>query len=313
MKFKIDTKIPVFREKINYERNVIFYGSCFSDEISKKFKNGGFQINSNPFGTIFHPIVLAQNIQNSICETVNSEHIFQNENYYSSWKCSSLINAPTYQELEYKLKELNTKFKENIKSASYFFITLGTSFGYYLKESDELVANCHKQDSKIFEKKISTIEEMYAIWKETIPMILNLNPSIKLVFTVSPVRHSKDGLSENNRSKARLFELLSLLELEFNCLYFPSFEIIIDELRDYRFYEKDLIHPNQLAIEYIWEIMKITFLDPDSLKICEVGEKLRLLEEHKALSQDSRKIQEFNRLKKIKLHQFLKENNKFNW
>jgi hypothetical protein len=313
MKFKLETKIPTFNEKINYGDALIFYGSCFSDEISKQFKNAGFDVYSNPFGTIFHPIVLAKNIQNSLNNKINEESIFSDKNYFFSWNSSSIIGGKSKQELQNNIEEIQSEFKEKIKNSTYFFITFGTSFGYYLKENDEIVANCHKQNSTLFEKKLSPIEEQFLVWKDTIQAILKINPQVKLVFTISPVRHSKDGLTENNRSKARLFELISRLEEEFPILYFPSYEIVIDELRDYRFFEKDLVHPNQLAIDYIWEIIKSTFFDNETLKICEEGEKLRRLEDHKIMTQFFEDKKTFDELKRKKISRFLLENQKFNW
>ena len=312
MKFKLETKIPAFTQKISHQDQVIFFGSCFSDDISSRFKNAGFDVLSNPFGTIFHPIPMARNIINSFNQ--GSElSIFESENHFSSWDCSTLINSESKDVLEQEIRKIQATFLEYIEKSSYLFITFGTSFGYLNIENEQIVSNCHKQNSTLFRKKLSEIEEMSHLWKSALEVIFEKNPQIKIVFTVSPVRHSKDGLTENNRSKARLFELISNLEKHFknkNALhYFPSYEIIIDELRDYRFYKEDLIHPSEQAINYIWEKIKTTFFSEKTIKLIDEVENLRKLEQHKILTKNQVEIDKFNELKKLKIKKFLEENN----
>jgi hypothetical protein len=313
MKFKLDTEIPNFQKKIHHKKGLIFYGSCFSDELSKHFQNGGFSVCANPFGTIFHPLALAENLARIFDITNEDFRIFEANSSFYSWSCSNLVSANSENELKEKLLQSTKDFEQKIVESSHFFITFGTSFAYHLKENDEVVANCHKQNSNLFEKKLSAIAEMFEVWKDVLTQIYALNPAIEVVFTVSPVRHSKDGLIENNRSKARLFELISALEQIFPINYFPSYEIVIDELRDYRFYAKDMVHPNSLAIDYLWEILKKSFFEPETLQLCEKGEKLRLLDQHKILNTDQKVIADFIVEKQNKINRFLSENPDFRW
>ncbi len=316
MKFKLDTKVPIFNQKITHKDKVIFFGSCFSDEISERFKNAGFDVLSNPFGTIFHPLSMAKNFQDSINQNPELS-IFESKNHFFSWACSTLINSDTKIGLENKIRKIQVDFLEHIGKSSYLFITFGTSFAYALHENKQIVANCHKQESTLFRKVFSGSTEMSEAWKEVLELIFTKNPHIKIVFTVSPVRHSKDGLAENNRSKARLFELISSLESHFKTKnrlhYFPSYEIIIDELRDYRFYKEDLIHPSEQAINYIWEKLKAAFFSEKTLKLIDEVENLRKLNNHKILTTNQEEIDFFNENKSIKIEKFLKENSDVNF
>ena len=155
-----------------------------------------------------------------------------------------------------------------------------------------MVSNCHKIPQRAFTKALSDLDPMIAIWTETIDLIRSVNPQIQIVFTVSPVRHKKDGLIENNRSKARLIELVNALNPHNYVSYFPSYEIVIDELRDYRFFEKDLVHPNDLAVSYVWQRLKETMGTEEFLKNSDRVVKLNRMRDHRLQSDDKMKIQE---------------------
>lgn len=312
MKFKLDTNIPFFEHKISYEKKLIFIGSCFSDEVSAKFRTAGFDTLCNPFGTIFHPIALARNIEKAI-SNVSSFDIFESNKSFYAWDCSSLIQAQSVEELNKKLIQSQAKLIEYLKESSHLFLTFGTSFAYHLKENNYLVANCHKQTAALFEKKISEISEMETIWKALLDSLQQINPKLEIVFTVSPVRHAKDGLLENNRSKARLFELISRLENGYKVSYFPSFEIVVDELRDYRFFKEDLVHPNQMATDFIWEKVKLSFLDESTNKLSEEVEKLRKLDAHLVQTENFEEKKAFEMNKKAKIQTFLENNKQIVW
>lgn len=312
MKFKLDTKIPAFDSKISYEKSLVFLGSCFSDELSAHFKNAGFNTIANPFGTIFHPEPLARIIENAL--TGNTDfHIFENQKRFYSWDASMLVSGSSKSELENYFRNIQMKLKNYLLNSSHLFITLGSAWGYELKGENYIVANCHKQNPSFFEKQLSELEMLLHSWNELIPKIQLLNPDLEIIFTISPVRHVKDGLIENNRSKARLLELLSILEKENPLKYFPSYEIVMDELRDYRFFKADFIHPNEQAISYIWEKIQETFFDDTTLKICREAEKLRLLDEHRVLSENEEEKKIFEENKRLKIASFLNENKHIVW
>lgn len=312
MKFKLDTEIPGFDCKIEYGKPLIFLGSCFSDEISKKFKYAGFDTLSNTFGTIFHPIALAQNIQKSLNDSIDFP-VFEINDSFFSWDCSTTVSANSKEELEILLIEKQKTLKDYILNASHIFITLGSSFGYRLVSNNNLVANCHKQKQNFFQKELTTVEEMEKLWVETLDLIYKVNPKINIVFTVSPVRHSKDGLVENNRSKARLIELISFLESKFPVSYFPSYEIVLDELRDYRFFKEDMIHPNQLAIDFIWEKIEGSFFDSETQKVIAKVFELRKLSAHIVQTNNLSERQKFEENRQSKIQNFIEKNSVIHW
>lgn len=302
MKFILETKLPDYQKKITYQDSLLFLGSCFSDEMFLKFKNAGFEVDSNPFGTIFHPIPLAQFIQNCVDQKQDFKIEHSNDSFFS-FETSNLFSYATNEELIQFLNTTQQEFFHKLKTASYLFVTLGTAWGYRHIESQEIVANCHKFPASNFQKDLSSVSELVETWKKTIQELQKVNPTLSIVFTVSPVRHSKDGLAENNRSKARLFELISQLEDQFQIGYFPSYEIVVDELRDYRFFKKDLVHPNEQAIQYIWQKIKQTFFLESALKLVEEVENIRKLQQHQVQTKNENEklVFEKERTEKIRV------------
>ena len=285
--FKLSFDIPEFSTKIEYGKNILFLGSCFSDEIAVKAKNQGFKVQSNPFGTIFHPLALSRFIKETLSAQVLSERIIQRNDLFFSWDASSSIVGFSPNELIANIQKARSDWKEKLLSATHLFVTFGTSWGYCLTENNLLVANCHKFPGTDFTKELSSQIDIVKEWKETITLLLELNPSLKIIFTVSPVRHNKDGLIENNRSKAILLDSIRILEKEMNCSYFPSYEIVIDELRDYRFFKIDHVHPNELAINYVWQRFSNCYFSNETIEISKEVLKIRNEEAHKSLTPTS--------------------------
>ncbi len=259
MEFQLKFKVPDIHPKISFSDKIIFLGSCFSDEISISAKNHGFQVISNPFGTVFHPLALAKNILDSLNgnEEVN---IAQNNDVYFDYNCSGKIYSISKSELEEKVIAIRSEFKNDLKNASYLFVTFGTAFAYLLNENQQVVGNCHKQPAQSFTKHLTKIEEIVSTWNEVLSKIKRFNPKIQICFTVSPVRHIKDGLHENNLGKSVLLLAINQLQSVLNLPYFPSFELVNDVLRDYRFFKGDLTHPNQQAIQFVWTQFMESFL-----------------------------------------------------
>jgi len=259
VEFQLKIKVPDIHPKISFSDKSIFIGSCFSDEMSLLAKQHGFQVVSNPFGTLFHPLALAQNIFDSLKgnEKVN---IAQNYDVFFDYNCSAKIYAMSESELKKKVGAIRNEFKNDLKNASYLFVTFGTAFAYYLNENQKVVGNCHKQPAQSFTKRLTNIEEIVFSWNEVLAEIKRFNPKIQICFTVSPVRHTKDGLHENNLSKSTLLLAVNQLHSASNLSYFPSYELVNDVLRDYRFFKEDLVHPNQQAIQFIWTHFMESFL-----------------------------------------------------
>ena len=292
MEFHLKFIIPETIPKISFSDKLIFFGSCFSDEISLLAKQHGFQVVSNPFGTLFHPLALAQNILDAL--RGNEEVIIaQNNDVYLDYNCSGKVYAMNELELKEKVSSIRKEFKNDLKNATYLFITFGTAFAYHLNETQEIVGNCHKQPAQSFTKRLSNIEEIVSKWNEVVSEIKRFNPKIQICFTVSPVRHIKDGLHQNNLSKSTLHLAINQLLSEGNLTYFPSFELVNDVLRDYRFFKEDLTHPNQQAIQFVWQRFMSTFLTSQIQEIANKVSELKQAMNHRIQYPDSKMAQEF--------------------
>jgi hypothetical protein len=183
-------------------------------------------------------------------------------------------------ELKEKVLSLREDLNKELKNASHLFITFGTAFAYHLKESQMVVGNCHKQSSQTFTKKLTEINEIVSVWNETIEAIKKINPEIQICFTVSPVRHVKEGLHENNLSKSTLMLAVNQLRMQNESSYFPAFELVNDVMRDYRFFKEDLVHPNQQAIQYVWEKFMDTFLESDTIELAKKVKEIKTSMQH---------------------------------
>ena len=253
---KFQTTIPIKKSDflIDYSSKLVSLGSCFAENMGEKFDYYKFSTITNPFGIIFNPISLEKIILRSIHKKYFTENdiFFHNE----AWHCfevHSELSNPNKTEFLTALNQLIDTTNGHLEKATHCLITLGTSWVYKHIESDELVANCHKVSQKQFVKELLSVADVEASLKRIVSEIQVVNPNCKFIFTISPVRHSKDGFVENNISKSHLITALyHFLSNTSSSIYFPSFEIMMDELRDYRFYAEDMLHPNQTAIDYIW-------------------------------------------------------------
>ncbi|MDP5092433.1 MAG: GSCFA domain-containing protein [Polaribacter sp.] len=298
---KLQTQITIQKETknpINYDSRIVLLGSCFSENIGKKFEFYKFQAVQNPFGIFFHPKAIEKFIQQVVSKKVFSENdvFFENERWHC-FDAHSSLSSPNKETLLYNLNSGIVDTNEALKNATHCIITFGTSWIYRFLETDEIVANCHKIPQKKFQKELLSVTEISNIIEKITSLLENINPSITLVFTVSPVRHLKDGFVENTQSKAHLIagihqaieQSLSKISMK----YFPSYEIMMDELRDYRFYAEDMIHPNQTAINYIWEKFINTWFSEDNFAVLAEIEAIQKGSLHKPFNENSEQHQAF--------------------
>jgi hypothetical protein len=232
-----------------------------------------FQNVVNPFGIIFNPVSIEQLILRAIqCQKFTESDIFFHNERWHCYEVHSDLSTVNKDEFLENLNLLLESTNQQITESTHIIITYGTSWVYRLKVSNKIVANCHKVPQNQFDKEILSVQIIEKSIQNTIDLIQKTNPNCNVIFTVSPVRHIKDGFVENQRSKAHLItaihELLDLsVSLSLSKCYFPSYEILMDELRDYRFYDKDLLHPNQVAIDYIWEQFSETFISENAVLV----------------------------------------------
>ena len=200
------------------------------------------------------------------------------------------------------INEKRDKASADLREAEVLLITFGTAYVFNLKETGEVVANCHKQPSHIFNRNKLSVSEIVSSWTELIEESLRINPDLKIVFTVSPIRHWKDGAHNNQLSKATLLLAIDELVNKFpNLYYFPSYEIVLDELRDYRFYSEDMIHPNDIAIRYIGEIFSDAYFDEETKILCNQWQNIARAIAHRPFNEDTEEYKQFLKQTLLKL------------
>jgi len=291
------TNIPLKEElnKIDYKSKLLLIGSCFSENISKKLAYYKFKIHSNPFGILFNPIAIETFITNAIRNKKYTEKdIFQLNERWHCFDAHSDLSASDKNELLNNLNEAISDTNQYLKEASHIIITLGTSWMYRFIETNTIVGNCHKVPQKKFLKELLTIEEITASLENICNLIKDSNSTANIVFTVSPVRHLKDGFVENSQSKAHLISAIhQIINAKKQWLYFPSYEIMMDDLRDYRFYANDMVHPNETAINYIWEHFKKVWIAANTNQIMDKVETIQKGLAHKPFNPTSIQHQAF--------------------
>lgn len=271
--FFLKFTIPQSELSFRHGDGIVLTGSCFSDEISSRLKNAGHSVYSNPHGTIFHPSVLAFNLMDCFNDQPD-ERIFEQNGTFYTWNANTLLSGKSEGELQEKLLRIKTEFRQRLTAANVLIVTFGTAWGYELNQTQEIVANCHRMPSQLFTRFLSSPYELVQDWVLAIEQLRAINPAIHIIFTVSPVRHVKDGLIENNLSKSRLIETVQQLTLEENTSYFPSYELVIDVLRDYRFFKEDRIHPNTEAIDYVWHKFESAYCSDATVELNRLLEKV---------------------------------------
>ena len=305
---KVD--IPATNFKIDYSSRLAFFGSCFADNISAQFAERKFKVMANPFGTVYNPISLASQAK-AIAEgkVFKDKDVFKDERCDGLWHCwsaHSSLSAHTREECIDKLNAATMQTRDFLQKADVVFVTLGTSFVYFLKGNGEPVSNCHRQDPNLFTRRMISVEEATDAIREIVTSFRLLNPNASIVLTVSPLRHMSDGAHNNTLSKATLQLAINEIVKHGSGIaasagdfikYFPSYEIVMDELRDYRFYESDMVHLSRTAEEYIFERMADTYCSEITRGHIAKVEKFLKGARHRVQDESSPAAQDF--LKKI--------------
>lgn len=242
--------------KLDLKDQILTVGSCFAENMGNRLSRFKFDVHTNPGGILFNPISIFESIILALSdEVLPTESYVKNESTYYNYKFHSSINGSTQLILDEKIQAIRNQVRKSVSHADCLIMTFGTAWVYELAGTDLLVANCHKVPQKKFTKRLLTVREIQQKFYELEGAILKVNPEIKILFTVSPIRHTREGLTNNGLSKAILRSAChELCQNNENAIYFPAFEIMMDDLRDYRFYEKDMIHPNEQAQDYIWKL-----------------------------------------------------------
>ncbi len=262
--------IPASEWKIAAGEKVLLVGSCFADEIGEKMVRGGFEAMVNPFGTLYNPASIAASLLRSISEkeySADSVELIQSESdgMWHSWMHHSSFSSLDVATLVERINGTTHCVADFLREADVLIVTMGTAIIYRLKETGMLVANCHKQLDSLFVRERLNSYDIVDQWEMLLQLLESVNPKLKVIFTVSPIRHKRDGYHVNQVSKGILLqgvdEIVNGKSSNSQCFYFPSYEIMMDELRDYRFYADDMIHPSEKAVEYIWQRFQDTYFD----------------------------------------------------
>ncbi|MDX1653210.1 MAG: GSCFA domain-containing protein [Brumimicrobium sp.] len=298
---------------ISYDKNYCFIGSCFSENLSGKMIRNGFQVGINPLGVLFNPLSIGEALTNSNKDS-RKQLVTSRSELFFSWEASGTLFGHSEKEMMTKIDGNISRFRDQLTTAEALFVTFGSAYVYRLKENNKVVANCHKFPSDIFIKELLQVDEIVDHWQGVISELKGLNRNLRIIFTLSPVRHIKDGLIENARSKAILLESIHrITEKKDNCNYFPAFEIVMDELRDYGYFGKDGIHPNDIAVDFIWERFKDSFVTPKATEVIETVEKLRKDFEHRFINAEGKEARDFKENRELRLQQMKKKYPEVNW
>lgn len=305
MKFRTELIPPPAPFRLDHQSRLLSLGSCFAEAMGSRLAQEKFPILVNPFGTLFNPLSIHQILSYGLVKTFPaSEHRVAHSGQHFHYDFHSSFFAEDASTLDKVIKDKLILLQEYLAQLDCLVLTWGTAYAYSLKTQNKIVANCHKQPSLLFDKILLTPDEILASFHHVYPALKALRPHLKIILSISPVRHIKDGLLENSLSKAHLRMAAAALSQENEDIYyFPAYELLLDDLRDYRFYESDMLHPNASAQTYIWEKFKSTFFDPATLDLIKEWQKIQKALQHRPFHPESEAHQLFlkNILQKLEL------------
>ena len=301
MKFHFEFDIKKLGQPITHKNQLLLIGSCFTENIGEKLKKYKFSVLENPNGILFNPVSVTEALTSYIENTQLTEaDLFQLNEGWHSWKHHSRFSGLTAEESLNKINTSTSNAHAFLKTADYLMITLGSSWIYTLTDKGinakpgSVAANNHKAPADWFYRRLMTTEEVLHVLDNTLYRLFHFNPKLKIIFTISPVRHLREGVVENNRSKAVLIQAVHHLIDKFDKLYyFPAYELVIDDLRDYRFYAEDLVHPNYFATQYVWEKFIDACMNEKTKKLIEELHSINLAYQHKAFNPSSQQHKKF--------------------
>ena len=295
MQFQVPINIPTLNPSISYTDSILLIGSCFTEHIGNHLMNVKFNALQNPNGILFDPMSVCYSLNSYIeSKQYTEDDLFYLNECWHSWhhhsRFSNIDKVACLNNINAAQKEAHNF----LKNTNWLIVTLGSSFSYQLVEEGRFVANCHKAPAQTFNKHLCTIEETITAFDNVLYKLFYLNPDIRILFTISPVRHIRDGVTENNRSKARLIETVHHLVNKFDKLhYFPAYELVIDVLRDYRFYDIDMAHPNYAATQFVLEKFSETCMNKETRELMEMIKKITIARNHKPFNPQSQQHKKF--------------------
>ncbi|MFD2245762.1 GSCFA domain-containing protein [Pontibacter ruber] len=293
--FRTEVQVKPAAISLSLRSKLVTIGSCFAEVIGNKLRDNKADALVNPFGTIFNPLSACLLLEAAAGKPYNFEqHLVENNGIWYAYDLHSSLSSPDRNELLSLIEQKLSQTREQLQQASLLILTLGTAIGYRLNSTGNVVANCHKLPARNFTRFILSTEEIVNAFESMYPVLKQLNPSLQILLTVSPVRHIKETLPLNSVSKSTLRVVChQLTELHPDVLYFPAYEIMMDDLRDYRFYKQDMIHPTETAEDYIWQKFAAAYFDKEFQDFLEEWAKIRSALAHRPFHPDTAAHQSF--------------------
>lgn len=288
-------KVPEFSEKIRHDTSVSLSGSCFTEHITEKLERYKYPVLSNPFGILYNPVSIAQSIERIVnLEFFQRDELVFHQGLYHSMDHHGSFSSIDAEEVLKKINESIQQTHNKLRDCSFAFISPGTAKVYQYRETQAIVGNCHKLPGTSFSERLLSVSECESAFVKIYSALKSISPRCHVIWTISPVRHLKDGLVENQQSKATLIlGVKEILKKHEDTGYFPAYEIMVDELRDYRYYNRDMTHPSPLAVDIIWETFQHAYIDPESSAKHAAIEKVKRAMEHRILHENKVATQAF--------------------
>ena len=301
MDFRLEFDPPSLSKKIDLSDTIMLVGSCFTEHVFNYLVASKFCAVQNPNGVLFNPDSIANTLSRYVQNKhVSSVELFEKNGLWNHWDFHSNLSCTSQEESLVRMNEAISSAHSFLKHAQWLIITLGSAYVYEM-EGGQIVANCHKMPASFFTKRMLDPEEIISTYTKTIAALKQFNHNLNITFTISPVRHLRDGFVENNRSKSVLIHAVNKLTSQQDYIYyFPSYELVIDDLRDYRFYAEDMVHPNYQATRYVWEKFCTAAINGRSREVMKELDQLNMAFHHKPLHPDSTEHMKFkNKYKEI--------------
>ena len=301
MDFRLEFSPKQLAQKINHRHKLLLVGSCFTENIGDKLIAHKFSVLQNPNGILFNPVSVKEALENYIAnKIIDDADLFYLNEAYHSWQHHSRFSGITKEDAVQKINASTAAAHNYLKETDFVVITFGSAWVYELTEKaagakpGAVAANNHKAPADWFNRRLLSNQEVIQLVNEMIRLLQHFNPGIKIIFTISPVRHLREGFIENNRSKAALINAVHLATENFeNVFYFPAYELVIDDLRDYRFYAEDMVHPNYAATNYVWEKFVASCIDEASQELMTVINEINAAVNHKPFNSTSEAHKKF--------------------
>ncbi len=295
MRFHLDLDTGLSPAHMQHRQKLLLMGSCFTEHIGKRLNDLKFDCHANPFGIVFNPESMLQALTRLLENKPFAEsELMEQQGSWLSLETHTSLTRSSKEELITTLNALVAEWHEHLKTARWLMLTFGSAFYYEHQEQQRIVANCHKLPAKQFTKKMADPSAIIASYTDLLKALRSFNPDLNVILTVSPVKHVRDGVVENSLSKAALILAAhGIVNANDQCYYFPAYELVNDDLRDYRFYEADMAHPNQQAIDYVWQKFSGSYFDPASRPLLDRLAALNTAFRHRPLQEATQAFADF--------------------